>query len=526
MTDELEHEMEENFGDDNDGPDEDQLPSLDDMDAAKESGTVEPSDYTQQLLLSYLISAPELWVKCAPIIDAKYFDPQYRPVIKNIAAHLKTYGDLPDTDMIHADTGVRLTLKDDADKPSRQESVCDRVEEFCRTTAFHDFLVSAAEETEEDGSRSTLSALMKKAAAIEGMSLTRNLGIEVHGGTVNILTKAEKDDNIPTGFRDMDHAFGGGLTRPSFNIVSCASGDGKSIYLQNQLVNYIEQGMNTIFYSLELEPAIVIKRFAAMMTNTSIDQIYSHLDTVGFAMRTRGKTDGELWVKKFPMVGTSMSAIAAHYQELTMHTKLQFGAVAIDYIDVMDPDEKIDKSNIHIKDKLVSEEMNDWTHKNSLILWSASQQTKGAQDEAAPRQSGVAGGTPKISTCDNLIIGKRNEDDTEDERWWAHIAKARSSGANKTKIPLHWDSQTMRMGDDDIEKFKEANPKLFGFKHSPSKKSDTSERIKNDPIAQELGVELAEKPAESGSGIKVVETLTKLRNFTHSQQDMKNDEAE
>ena len=64
---------------DDNGPDSDvkPLPSLDDMDAQKdETETIEPSDYTQQFLLSYLISAPELWVKCAPIMDAKYFDPQ------------------------------------------------------------------------------------------------------------------------------------------------------------------------------------------------------------------------------------------------------------------------------------------------------------------------------------------------------------------------------------------------------------------------------------------------------------------
>lgn len=533
MTDETEHEMAEYFADEMGyGADDDEellkLPSLDDMDAAKDAEADQPSDLTQHLLLSYLLSAPELWVKCAPILDAKYFDPQYRPVIKNIVEHLKTYGDMPDVDMIHADTGVKLTLKEDASEPSRQESVCDRVEEFCRTTAFRDFLAEAAEVTDTDRSRSTLASLMKQAAEIEIMSLTRNMGIEIHGGTVESLTQSEKDDNLSTGYRDMDHAFSGGLTRPSFNIVSCASGDGKSIYMQNQLVNYIEQGMDTIFYTLELEPSIVIKRFAAMMTNTHIDQVYSHLDAVGYAMRTRGKTDGSLWVMKFPMVGTSMSDIAAHYQEITMQEKKFFGAVAIDYIDVMDPNEKIDKTNIHIKDKLVSEEMNDWAHKNKIILWSASQQTKGAQDEKDPRQSGVAGGTPKISTCDNLIIGKRSEDDIEDERWWAHVQKARSSGANKAKVPLKWNSHTMRMTDGERERFEEANPRLFSYKRlvTSIKKNESPELIKNDPLAQEMGVEMTEKPAESGTGMKVADTLSRLRSITHAQQDKKNDTSE
>jgi hypothetical protein len=533
MNEEPENEMESYFGEPDDGPDEQDistLPSLDDMDAKKADASVEPSDYTQHLLLSYLISAPELWIKCAPIIDAKYFDPQYRPVIANVIAHLKQYGDMPDPEMIHSETGVLLDTKEDAGKESRQTYVCDKVEEFCRTTAFQDFLLDSAEVTATDRSRSTLSGLMKKAASIEQMSLTRNLGIEVHTGTVEILTKAEKDDNITTGFSLMDRAFSGGLTRPSFNIVSCASGDGKSIYLQNQLVNYIEQGMNVIFYTLELEPAIVIKRFAAMMTNTHIDHVYTHLDTIGHTMYTRGKTDGALWVKKFPMVGTTMADISAHYLELTMHSTnmnkgipLKYGAVAIDYIDVMDSVEKIDKSNIHIKDKMVSHEMNDWAHKNELILWSASQQTKGAQDEKDPRQSGVGGGVDKVHTCDNLLIGKRSDEDIEDERWWAHVGKARSSGATKTKIPFYWNSQTMRMSDGDPDIFEQANPKLFGRKRVTD---NTPDLIKNDPLAQEQGIDVEEKTVETGQKAMAVSAFAQMRGMTHQQQELKDDASE
>ncbi len=528
MNDELDHELEEFFAGDDDGPDDDEtkskLPNIDEMDEGAD--TLEPSDYTQHVLLSYLVAAPELWVKCSPIIKAEYFDPQYRPVIAAIEKHLKQYGDMPNPDMLHMNTGVRLEGREDAAKDSRQEWVCDAVEEFCRTTAYQDHLLHAAEVTATDRSRETLGSLMKEAARIQQISLVRNLGVSVHTGTVEILSESEKHDNISTGFKLMDRAFSGGLTQPSLNIVSCASGDGKSIFMQNMLVNYIEQGRNAIFYTLELEPSIVLKRFAAMMTNTAIDLVYSHLDTVGNTLRTRGKTDGALWVKKFPMVGTTMADIAAHHIELEMHTGIEFPVVAIDYIDVMDPIERIDKANIHLKDKYVSEEMNDWAHDNMKIVWSASQQTKGAQDEKDPRQSGVSGGTPKVSTCDNLIIGKRNEDDIEDERWWGHVAKARSSGATKTKIPLHWHPQTMRMQDGDPDLFEESNPKLFNRKRGDKEadSSKVSEKIANDPLAKEQGATLKYNEPPSGKEMRVVDTLAKLRGMSHQQEEIQSDD--
>ena len=525
MSDELyDHELEEFFEGDEEGPEDDELalPSLDDMDAAEEAEVVEPSDYTQHLLLSYLISAPELWVKCSPIVKHDYFDPQYRPVLANIEDHLKRYqNDMPTPEMIHMATGVRLELQPDADKDSRQEWVCDQVEEFCRTTAYQDHLLKAAEITATDRSRSTLASLQKEAAQIAQISLVRNLGVEVHTGSVEVLSHSEKFDNITTGFSLMDRAFSGGLTMPSFNIVSCASGDGKSIFMQNMMVNYVEQGMNAIFYTLELDPSIVLKRFAAMMTDTDIDLVYSHLDTVGNSLRVRGKKEGALWVKKFPMVGTNMSDIAAHHLEIEMHTGLTFQAVAIDYIDIMDPVERVDKANIHLKDKFVSEEINDWAHQGHRIVWSASQQTKGAQDERDPRQSGVAGGTPKVSTCDNLIIGKRGEDDIEDERWWGHIAKARSSGATKTKIPLHWHSRTMRMRDGDPDLFEETNPKLFNRKRGPKQDDKVPERIASDPLVKESGIEVKMKEQQTGQSKRVVDTFAKLRGLTNQQEELK-----
>jgi len=494
-----------------DGPDEDELQSVDDMIDEAESD-IEPSDYTQHMLLSYLVSNPSLWIKCRPIIKESYFDREYRPVIDLLRKHVDQYNDLPNPIIIHAKTGVKLNYMDDAQKDSRVSWFCDAMEEFCRIQAFHSFLINAAEKTESDRSGDTLASLLKDAEQVVQISLHRDLGLEIHDSTRDVLTSAQKDDNITTGYTMLDRAFSGGITRPSFNLVSAASGDGKSIFMQNLAVNAAENGENVIFYSLELEPAIILKRFVAMMTDTNINLVYEHLDSVAYTMYSRKKKDGEIWVKKFPMTNTTVADIASHYLELTMQTGMYFGFVCVDYIDVMYPiTSKVDIGNIHQKDKAVAEELNDWTHKQKIICWSASQQTKGAQDEKDARQSGVAGGTPKINTCDNLIIGKRSEKDKEDERWWGHIAKARSSGGTKAKVPFRWNKDTQRMFDGDPELFEEANPFLFGKKRSHLSEDDESERISNDPLLK--GSKLLKKEAKpvgkEGTGKATLDRLAK-----------------
>jgi hypothetical protein len=154
----------------------------------------------------------------------------------------------------------------------------------------------------------------------------------------------------------------------------------------------------------------------------------------------------------------------------------------------------VDVSNLHLKDKAVAEEMNNWAHDNDLIVWSASQQTKGAKDDKEARQSSVSGGTPKINTVDNLFIFKRSGEDKEDERTWCTVSKNRDGAGHEAKIPFHWDVKTQRMSNIDFGRYRDANPFLKSpmLSDERTKKRDTApvnETVANDPIVKEMGID-------------------------------------
>ena len=162
----------------------------------------------------------------------------------------------------------------------------------------------------------------------------------------------------------------------------------------------------------------------------------------------------------------------------------------------MDSVRQVDDANIHLRDKYIAQELNDWMHQENLIGWSASQQIKGADDEKDARQSAVSGGTYKVNVCDNLIILKQTQEDREDERIWGHIAKARSSKGVNAKIPFKWNSDTLRMGNGDRQLFEEANPWLLTGKKLANAKQKTV--LDNDPIAREFdGVRTLRKTVDA-----------------------------
>ena len=445
------------------------------------SENIEPNDWTQDMMLSRLLDDPVLWSKCAPILKAEYFDKEYQPTVRFIIDYVSKHQQLPPRDVIRAEKGITLSIPEGE---ISQDYLADTIERFCICTAYEKFLWNAADRIEENSDHNTIASLIEESKAITQISLRRDLGHEVHDGE-DMLAEALKNDEIPTRFRDLDEALGGGVTRPSLSIISANSGKGKSVTLQNIAINYMEAGNNVIFYTMELSAPLIQKRFSAMMTNTPMDRVKHKLVEIKQEMKRRALSDGWIYIKKMPGNGTTLTDLKAHYNDLTLETKMKWSVVCVDYIDVMDPVRKVDDANIHLRDKYIAQELNDWMHQEHLIGWSASQQIKGADDEKDARQSAVSGGTYKVNVCDNLIILKQTQEDREDERIWGHIAKARSSKGVNAKIPFRWDLDTLRMSNGDRQLFEEANPFLItGKRSSATQKQKTV--LDKDPIAQQF----------------------------------------
>lgn len=484
----------------------------DDIDPAQELDINDNA--VQYMLLSYLSSNHGLWIRCAPIIDDSYFDPDYRPVVNLLKKYERENQILPSKLVIRADTGVELETPDDANNPVVEGDIANRLEEFCRFAAADMVLTEAYETIQTDRSRGTMSNILGLMEWASSISVQQDLGYEVHDSVEELLEIAEKSDGLPTDFEFLDQALQGGVTLPSFNLVSAASGGGKSIYLQNQAINYARQGHNVVYISLELPEFMIEKRMVAMMTAIGINDIYKNMDAVVTKMKRSKRKEGKVQIKRFPMTGTTVADIRAYVNELASATGEDWNHIMIDYMDLMKPmAQGIREDNIHLKDKAIATEIYEWTHDkdSNKIIWSASQQVKGAKDEKDARQSGVAGGTGKVNNADNLFILKRSREDIQDERFWMFIEKGRNAGTG-IRIPFHWHAETQRMStpDDFEDLFVEANSP----KGESNEETKNTSKLATDPIAKakQLGASAAEQAA-GGTRERIMANRKKRKSY-------------
>ena len=138
----------------------------------------------------------------------------------------------------------------------------------------------------------------------------------------------------------------------------------------------------------------------------------------------------------------------------------------VDYLDCMNPNEKIDLSDTWSKDKLCSEQLRDIGVTENMAVATASQLNRSAVNATHHDHSQIAGGISKINTADVYWSIKFDEIQKNKEMIAFILQKTRNSdGVGKTAY-LRWDSKHLRIVDlkpnsnpDDFKHIKKKNIK-------------------------------------------------------------------
>jgi len=218
----------------------------------------------QKLLIEYLVSSPDTYALCSSIVDPNYFDPEFRNAVQFIHQYYEDYSATPTNDQIKAETGVEL--KPQTVTKDQTEYTTIEIEKFCKERAIEKAILASAPLVEK-GDYGKIENLIRDAVTV---SLNRELGTDYFDDPEARLKRAlEEGDKISTGWKDADELMFGGLERGELIVFSANSGQGKSIGLQNLTMNFLEQGLDVVYFSFELSEKIISQRFDTMISTVS-----------------------------------------------------------------------------------------------------------------------------------------------------------------------------------------------------------------------------------------------------------------
>ena len=397
----------------------------------------------QKLFLEIMISDAQCFVRVQNIFDSVNFDRSLRSAADFVNDYSKKYNDLPTVAQVKAETGTTLDKVDGLDD-TMTDWFLDEFESFTRHETLKRVVLQSADLIEK-GEYDPIEKLVKDAVQI---SLTRDLGVDYFEDPRARLS-ALKDNNgqVSTGWPTLDRKLFGGFNRGELEIFAGGSGSGKSLFMQNMAVNFMQTGKNGVYITLELSEELCSMRIDSMTTGIPSKDIFKDLDGVEMKVKMMGKKSGKLRIKYMP-AQSNVNDIRSYLKELQIQTGLKCDYICVDYLDLLMPvSAKVSPSDMFVKDKYVSEELRNLAKEFDMVLITASQLNRASVEEVEFDHSHISGGISKINTADNVFGIFTTRSMRETGRYQLQLMKTRSSSGVGQKVELAFDIDSLRIVD-------------------------------------------------------------------------------
>ncbi len=415
----------------------------------------------QKLFLEMMMNDAQNFVRVQNIYNVQNFDRSLIDTAKFIKEHSDEHGALPTYEQVRAVTGVELKPVSDINE-SHNNWFLAEFEGFTKRQELERAILKAADLLEK-GTYDPVEKLIKDAVQI---SLTKDMGTDYFSDPrARLMALKDNNGQITTGWPAMDRKLFGGMNKGELNIFAGGSGSGKSLFMQNLAVNWVTNGLNGVYLTLELSEGLSAMRIDSMLTNVSTKEVFKDLDTVEMKVRMAGKKAGKLQIKYMP-AQSNVNDVRAYLKELQIKNGWTIDFLLIDYLDLLMPvSAKVSPSDLFVKDKYVSEELRNLAKELNCVFVTASQLNRGAVDEIEFDHSHISGGLSKINTADNVFGIFTSRAMRERGRYQLQLMKTRSSSGVGQKIDLEFDIESLRirdLGEDqEYQQFKKQTSSIY-----------------------------------------------------------------
>ncbi len=446
-------------------------------------------EYTKEMedaFLQVLYTDPELFVRVKNITSPKYFDDlDNREVMQFLMDYTDKHQALPQPEIVKGATGkaIEKIAHYDDDTP---EWFMEEYEIFCQHKAAKQAVLDGMDLIKEH----KLSEVLDRVKKAAELGIVKDLGLNYYDDPKSRLEEMRnRNSMVSTGWKTIDQKLYGGLERGTITIWAGQSGAGKSLFLQNQALNWAEAGMNVIYITLELSQHLTGMRMDAMVSGLGTKDIMKNIDDVHMKVKTSHKEHkGNLNIKQLPN-GCTANDIRAYIKEYSIQTGRKVDAVLVDYLDLCSPvDRRVSPTDLFVKDKYVSEELRNLAIELDLIMVTASQLNRGSHDEIEFGHQHMAGGISKVNTADNVFGIFTTISMKEAGRYQVQFLKTRSSAGVGSKVDLGFDTASLRIrdleeGEADATSATASNIlEDLKKKNVVTEKHDTEDLVKENPL--------------------------------------------
>jgi len=328
-----------------------------------------------------------------PFVKTDYFTNRVeRLLYEEIDKFVQEYKNLPTKETIHIEFSKRKDINEDelrlvkelvntfVDEKSDLQWLLDTTEKFCKDRAVHNAVLSGIkilDGKDKEHQPEAIPSILSEALAV---SFDNHIGHDYIGDAeARFDWYHTKEKRYPFDLNFFNRITKGGVPSKTLNIALAGTGVGKSLFMCHCAANFLNQGQNVLYITLEMSEERIAERIDANLMDVTIDDLHDMPKELydGKMSKLRSKTAGSLIIKEYPTASAHSGHFKGLLNELSLKKSFKPQIIFIDYLNIC-ASSRFKGGNIssYFYIKAIAEELRGLAVEFDVPIFSATQTTR------------------------------------------------------------------------------------------------------------------------------------------------------
>lgn len=404
------------------------------------------SEITEELIISQLVKNVNFREKVIGYLKHNFFDDESNEEFFKSVSNLVIEDKIKILDrntlaLRIKDTGkIDSILSKEFDFPEANITLLiNEAEKWAQNQILKDALIKSVDNFENKKDRNVIGNLIKEAMSF---SFEKNTGLSYKRDIKRRFEFYNRiEEKLATGYDLLDFFTYGGLQKKTLTVFAASSGLGKTLLGTNVAAMMSRKGHNGVYITLELAEEFIARRMDSINTGIFYNDIPDHINDVTEFIQNNVK--GDVRIREYPPSKACVYNLMSYIRELELSENFKADWVAVDYIQLMQPNNPEAGQNSHDKYKNIAVELREMAYELNIPVITFSQVNRAGYDNSNMGLSNISDSIGIVNTAD-LMVGMTQtaEEALENFQTWK-IIKNRM-GRRGVELRVHQDPNTLR----------------------------------------------------------------------------------
>ena len=351
------------------------------------------SDRIEYTILSNLFYKEDYARKVLPFLKEDYFVERSEQIIFNTVFDFITkYNNIPTKDSILIEVNNRKDINDTEhtkikeyisavdNKETDEQWLLDTTEKWCKDRAVHNAVLSGIKILDGKDKKQTPEAIPSILSDALAVSFDNHVGHDyIEDAESRYDWYHTKEKRFKFDLEYMNRITKGGVPAKTLNIALAGTGVGKSLFMCHMASNFLTEGQNVLYITLEMAEERIAERIDANLLDDSMDDLHvMPKDLYDNKMKKiSDKTYGKLIIKEYPTASAHSGHFKALIDELSLKKSFKPDVIFIDYLNIC-ASSRFKGGNVgsYFYIKAIAEELRGLAVEFNVPIFSATQTTR------------------------------------------------------------------------------------------------------------------------------------------------------